>query len=52
MMFLLGFGESNHFQEIPAETIESLYVLFGVLIELTESRGIEKPLHLRSLLRN
>ena len=41
MFFFLGLGESNHFQEIPAETLESLYVLFGVLIELTESRGAE-----------
>ena len=41
LIISLGLGESNHFQEIPAETMEHLYNLFAVLMELVEKRGKE-----------
>ena len=37
----VGLGESNRFSEIPAETVELLYELFGVLLKLVELRGKE-----------
>ena len=38
---VLGLGESNHFSEIPCETVEARYELFGVLVKLAELRGKE-----------
>ena len=36
---MAGLGGSNHFDEIPAKTVEKLYELFGVIEELFEKRG-------------
>jgi translation initiation factor 2 alpha subunit (eIF-2alpha) len=38
---ILGLVESDHYEAIPAETVEKLYELFGLLEQLFENRGKE-----------